>query len=276
VKQSIKCILVACVILTGVFPAAQGLHLISDNEKIQRLLTSTNTDVYIWMMFGSINDLQKNNDSTSFYPVNVFVFLYQKTSGMTGWAAVHLKSTTQRFYTPSNFDFKGILTRHFICGIFRHSYVPPPEIVFTMDITQKTLTVVSADNDILWSDISTTESTCTIPTTGYVRAGDRITNCYNTITILYLPTDTVIGTYQFPPLPQITFVMNEQNRTLTVVSAPSEDIPWSDIINIGNGTCTIPTEGYVIAGDVITDCYNQISLLYMPSETLLGTYQFPS
>jgi hypothetical protein len=274
-KHSIKCVLIACVVLTGVFPITLGLQITSDNEKIQQLLTSTDTNVQVWMMLGRIDDLQKNNDSTSFYPVSVFVLIYQNTPYMTGWYAGHMKSTTQRFYAPSEFDFKGILTRHFICGIFRQTYVLPPEIVFTMDIFERTLTVISVDsNEILWADIINTQGTCTIPTTGYVTSGDVITGCYGTITLQYTPTDTILGTFQFPI--EIIFDLDITQRKLVVESVSPNDILWADMINIGNGSCVIPSYVYVMVGDAITDCYGRITLLHIPSGTRIGTFQFPS
>jgi len=87
----------------------------------------------------------------------------------------------------------------------------------------------------------------------------------------------VIDIPQTPPTtPDITFEANETNRTLTVMSVNyTGNVLWSDIAQIGNGTCDSLPTGVVEAGQMITNCSGVIMLQYVPSGVLLYTHEFP-
>lgn len=80
--------------------------------------------------------------------------------------------------------------------------------------------------------------------------------------------------YEAPETPQITFVKDDNAKTLLVASVDLPDVSWSDIANIGSGSCALPTSGYVAAGDMITNCYGQIELEYLPTNAMLCYYEF--
>lgn len=73
-------------------------------------------------------------------------------------------------------------------------------------------------------------------------------------------------------IPDIVFIKDEQNDTLTVVSV-SEKVLWSDIKIEGDCDKSM-LGGYIREGDQITDCVGVISILHKPTETLLYTYKF--
>jgi len=75
--------------------------------------------------------------------------------------------------------------------------------------------------------------------------------------------------------PAIYFIPNYYVRTLTVTSVNFNDFHWSDFQNIGTGTCMVPTTGNVTAGDIITDCYGEIVIQYLPLSFSLGEFIFP-
>lgn len=79
---------------------------------------------------------------------------------------------------------------------------------------------------------------------------------------------------QQPPLtPTISFQQDLGNDTLTVIYADA-DILWSDIVEIGAGSCDPLPEGNIIAGDKITNCSGIIVLQYLPTFEILGVFEF--
>jgi len=94
----------------------------------------------------------------------------------------------------------------------------------------------------------------------------------------YLSTKFVFGIFRFeyhtPENPIILFRLDNEERTITVISIEQSDILWSDFQNVGDGSCNISTEGYVAAADQITDCYGTISLYYSPTQTIIATFEF--
>jgi len=152
---------------------------------------------------------------------------------------------------------------------------PTPSIAFTQDTDQRTLTVTSVDpSDVLWSDIMNIGvGVCAMPFVGFVEPGDLIFGCYGTITLKYVPTNTILSSWTFPP--EITFVMDDSANTLTVTSVGQlgPSVVWSDIEIDGN--CDTSGLGfYVDAGDVITDCYGRITIVYTPTNTVMGIWDF--
>jgi len=74
--------------------------------------------------------------------------------------------------------------------------------------------------------------------------------------------------------PQIGFQQDNTNRTLTVTYTSAVDIPWSDLSEVGDGTCDPLPTGNVTAGDIITNCTGIIVLLYLPTYEVLGAFEF--
>jgi len=76
-----------------------------------------------------------------------------------------------------------------------------------------------------------------------------------------------------PETPEIIFIMDNMNNELQVASAPY-DVYWEDIEQIGPGTCDPLPTGYVMAGDIITNCMGTIILRYIPTNEVIGVYEF--
>jgi predicted secreted hydrolase len=73
-------------------------------------------------------------------------------------------------------------------------------------------------------------------------------------------------------IPDIVFVKDEGNDTLTVISV-SEKVLWNDIRI--EGDCDKSLLGrYIKEGDIITNCVGLISIYHKPTATLLYTYKF--
>jgi hypothetical protein len=74
-----------------------------------------------------------------------------------------------------------------------------PYIKFVSDTYSRTLTVTSVDSYYLvyWYDFEVSGSCNTPNIYDYVEVGDQITNCYGTITIVHLDTNTLIGSWYF-------------------------------------------------------------------------------
>jgi hypothetical protein len=77
-----------------------------------------------------------------------------------------------------------------------------------------------------------------------------------------------------PETPEIIFVQDFVNNTLTVVSINQEDVLWLDIDEIGSGACDPLPEGTVAPGDEITNCTGIIVLRYIPTNGVLGIFEF--
>ncbi len=74
--------------------------------------------------------------------------------------------------------------------------------------------------------------------------------------------------------PDISFEMDMENNTLAVSSVYPEDVLWSDIDQIGSGTCNPLPTGNVTVGDEITNCMGLIVLRYIPTNEVLGVFDF--
>ncbi len=77
-----------------------------------------------------------------------------------------------------------------------------------------------------------------------------------------------------PITPKISFVQSMTNKTLTVVAVEPEDVNWSDIDNVGSGSCDPIPMGNVIVGDKITNCTGIIVLRYKPTNEVMGIFEF--
>ena len=74
-----------------------------------------------------------------------------------------------------------------------------PEISFEMDIENNTLIVEYVyPDDVLWDDIDQIGSgNCDPFPNGYIMVGNEITNCLGMIVLRYIPTNEVIGVFEF-------------------------------------------------------------------------------
>ena len=78
---------------------------------------------------------------------------------------------------------------------------------------------------------------------------------------------------QPPQTPDIGFQQDLGNSTLTVTYTPA-DVQWSDITEIGAGSCDPLPEGDVLVGDTLTNCTGIIALLYVPTYEVVGVFEF--
>lgn len=104
-----------------------------------------------------------------------------------------------------------------------------PDIQFTQDVEKRTLTVKSFSEAILWSDIEIT-GTCDKSDLGdYVTKGDKLQACSGNIVVIHKPTDSEIGSWTFPPAPELPYsilLSNEKD-----VSPQDEGVHFKSIIN---------------------------------------------
>jgi hypothetical protein len=79
---------------------------------------------------------------------------------------------------------------------------------------------------------------------------------------------------QQPQTPNIVFQQDTINKTVQVLSINSNDILWSYIDEIGAGSCDPLPLGNVTAGDTLTNCTGIIVLQYIPTQEILGVFEF--
>jgi hypothetical protein len=79
---------------------------------------------------------------------------------------------------------------------------------------------------------------------------------------------------QPPQTPDIGFQQDLGNDTLTVTYVTAADVLWSDVSEIGAGSCNPLPGGNVTAGDMITNCTGIIVLQYLPTYEILGVFNF--
>ena len=70
----------------------------------------------------------------------------------------------------------------------------PPIIVFNKK--DDTLLVITASPDIDWSNVNIKSGECNLPS-GFIRAGDTVTNCSGHLIIVWIPNNSVIGEWDF-------------------------------------------------------------------------------
>ena len=69
--------------------------------------------------------------------------------------------------------------------------------IFSMDNSKKTLKVQKIyENDLKWEDHEVCSGDAKLPT-GIVKEGDEITGCKGNIAIRHIPTNTLLGGYNF-------------------------------------------------------------------------------
>ena len=129
---------------------------------------------------------------------------------------------------------------------------PPaiPSIRFLKDDDTFMLTVFSVNPlDILWSNIEITGTCDTSGLGTYVAAGDKITNCLDTITIRDMPTNFLLGSWTFSVISEsASVVVRAENSkikiTLTTAGPnyPSTGYSYTDSVKIRcNGTLLTET-----------------------------------
>ena len=94
--------------------------------------------------------------------------------------------------------------------LIKYGYIDPnpdepelPDIEFAKDEENRLLTVRSVSDKVFWSDISIEGDCDKSILGGYIKEGDQITNCVGTIVIMHKPTDTLLYTYKFEPIPEL-------------------------------------------------------------------------
>ncbi len=74
------------------------------------------------------------------------------------------------------------------------------------------------------------------------------------------------------PIFPASFSMDKNTRTLTVQKIYEDNLKWSDN-EICSGDAILPT-GVLKEGDVIKNCNGNISFRHIPTNTLLGAFNF--
>jgi len=151
---------------------------------------------------------------------------------------------------------------------------PTPYMTFTLDSPGHKLTIDSVwPDDVLWSDMDI-DGICNTSGLGtYVTPGDKITRCFETITITYIPNNEEIDSWLFPLALNVECTKDDDANTLTVTYVVFPDILWSDVEFIG--ICNTSGLGtYATPGDIITDCYGNVELKYIPTDNTIHTYLF--
>lgn len=77
-----------------------------------------------------------------------------------------------------------------------------------------------------------------------------------------------------PQTPTIHFVQDNVTKTLIVASVSPEIVPWSDVDEIGAGSCDPLPTGTIMAGDSIANCTGILVLRYIPTDAVLGIFEF--
>lgn len=74
------------------------------------------------------------------------------------------------------------------------------------------------------------------------------------------------------PKPPAIFSMDKNTRSLTVQEIYEDDLKWEEH-EICSGTATLPS-GPIKEGDTIINCKGNVALRHVPTNTLLGGYDF--
>jgi hypothetical protein len=85
----------------------------------------------------------------------------------------------------------------YVSGMIGPDSIETPSISFVKDEATDKLIVASADADVLWSDIEIQGQCNTAGLSGYVTAGDQITECNGEIRIIHIPSNAVLGIFNF-------------------------------------------------------------------------------
>ena len=72
--------------------------------------------------------------------------------------------------------------------------------------------------------------------------------------------------------PPAIFTMDKNTRTLTVQQIYEGDLKWNEH-EICSGNASLPS-GVIKEGDVVTNCKGNVALRHIPSNTLVGGFDF--
>ena len=104
-----------------------------------------------------------------------------------------------------------------------------PDIQFKKDDQEKTLTVISLSDQVMWKDIEIIGDCDTSLLSKYIVEGDIITQCEGTITIRHIPTDTILSTWKFSAIENLPYsIVTSNNRD---VSPQDEGAHFNKITN---------------------------------------------
>ena len=74
------------------------------------------------------------------------------------------------------------------------------------------------------------------------------------------------------PKPPYVFSMDKNTRSLTVQKIYDKDVKWEDN-EICSGEAKLPT-GVIKEGDVVTNCAGNLAIRHIPSNSLIGGFDF--
>jgi len=97
---------------------------------------------------------------------------------------------------------------------------------------------------------------------------------YTTWILLYVNTARYQPNPHNPGLECGTFIKNESNNTIILakLDCPSNDLKWSDV-TVTTGFAILPS-GIMKEGDVITNCGGRVTLVWRPTNSVIGTWDF--
>ena len=155
-----------------------------------------------------------------------------------------------------------------------------PVIEFTQDVEERTLTVKSFSETILWSDIQIT-GTCDKSDLGkYVTKGDKIEECSGNIIITHLIIGAEMGNWIFPLAPELPYSILMSNEK--DVSPEDEGVHFKSIINtrewwyfsvVFNDDCDLP--GWIATIGFCHLAWGDLKLTLKP-DLIVVTLQSPS
>ena len=209
-KKKIYAILTIGIAITFLLPIVEANIQTTKIKELKTENISPQNITGLCFFIGRIDDLNTEYEYVDFVATNLWVFGYSLSDDTKECYIMHIESQDYRVGFSKE-DYKGILTYRFIFGLLNYPYIPQPPvpvIIFVQkDMSEiNTLTVVSADPaNILWSDIGLKVDGVTEDhgMSGDVEAGHVIditaiagTGAY-TISISYIPTNTLIGSFEF-------------------------------------------------------------------------------
>lgn len=187
----------------AVFPIEKSKN-IYEYENRQIIHQELNEKIF---MIGRITNLHIEEEIVVFNPINVWYFGNEQLDNETIWSFGHT-TNQEKIFCFNNSEFKGIITRGYIFGVINSDIVSTVQITFQKadKMYENYLTVIAAEpSDIAWMDIETQVNGTAIHhgMSGAVTAGDIIDVTalagigYYTISLRYIPTNTLIGSYMF-------------------------------------------------------------------------------
>lgn len=123
-------------------------------------------------LFSMINDLENDESPKMFFASSLLV------------AAIALSIVI------------AVLIYIYVSGFIVES-IEFPSMSFVKDDAQDTITVASTDANVLWSDIDIQGECNTLSLSGYVTVGDVITECNGEIRIIHIPSNAILGIFDF-------------------------------------------------------------------------------